>query len=106
MALLGRAKRDTSEVEFTTADLPPGNISGLHVQDRVCVQSQDNQRSCVPMGFIVALNATDMPFSVMPNDGIVGLGPPMPGDPSMFSFGSSFLGRHGRPPIFGMSFGA
>jgi hypothetical protein len=106
MALLGREPRDSASIEFTSADLPPGNVSGLLVRDRVCVQSQDDRRTCIPMAFLVALNLTDMPFSAMPNDGIVGLGPQMKDDPPMFSFGSRFLGRQGRLPIFGMSFGA
>jgi hypothetical protein len=106
MALLGKTPRDAAQIEITTADLPSGNISGFFVRDRVCLQREgDTQRTCVPMSFVTALNVTDMPFSAMPCDAIVGLGPQMPDDPDMFSFGARFLGRQGRLPIFGMTFG-
>lgn len=60
----------TEEVSFTVGR---GSIAGRPARDKVCLQPQE---VCADTSFISAAEMSDVPFSLYPFDGIVGLGMP------------------------------
>merc|ERR1719498_94715 len=64
--------RQTGTLNSMSTDLGSGSVKGSFVRDRVCVGEEENA-NCFPLDMVVAYAMTDLPFSLEPYDGTVGL---------------------------------
>uniref|UniRef100_A0A7S4UPX4 Peptidase A1 domain-containing protein n=1 Tax=Alexandrium monilatum TaxID=311494 RepID=A0A7S4UPX4_9DINO len=70
-----RSSKPTSGVRYSTT-FASGRMAGTPVRDRVCLVPG----VCADMHFLVADEVSDFPFTNLPVDGILGLGPYPPSD--------------------------
>lgn len=67
--------RDLANIGVDFIDHGSGQVKGELIKDLVCLTPEaDGERRCFELGLVVAMEMSELPFRVMPNDGIIGLG--------------------------------
>lgn len=83
--------RDGLEIGVELVDLGPGEVKGEMVKDKVCLSTEHGEMKCSMLAIVAAKSMSDLPFRVLPNDGIVGLGMDGVSLSPQFSFLKHFL---------------
>jgi len=71
----GAVDRDTVEIEMHSVDIgATGTIKGELVREQLCLSAEAGDLHCSRVGMVAATHMTGLPFRMIPNDGIIGLG--------------------------------
>mmetsp|Transcript_113924 Transcript_113924/g.219256 ORF Transcript_113924/g.219256 Transcript_113924/m.219256 type:complete len:466 (-) Transcript_113924:96-1493(-) len=66
--------RDQLTIGLDHLDLGAGEIKGDMLHEKVCLNTGEDAMTCATVSIVAATEMTDLPFRVLPQDGIVGLG--------------------------------
>lgn len=98
-------KRDRGTIGLHDLDVGSGQVVGSFVRDKVCVRGEDedaeSEARCFPMAMLVANKMSDMPFTLEPYDGTVGLGLKGMSVSMEFNFLAAFQQGYGTHPAHG-----
>lgn len=83
--------RDGLEIGLDSIDLGPGQVKGEMLKEKLCLTTEHGEMKCATLGIVAATSMSDLPFRVLPNDGIVGLGMSGVSLSPTFSFLKHFL---------------
>jgi hypothetical protein len=100
-------RRDRGTLDLHSIDIGAGKVKGTFVRDQVCVGDKGNEEDvrCFPLAMLVANTMQDMPFSLEPYDGTVGLGLAGMSLSEDFNFLAGFHRGYHEPLVYPNSFG-
>lgn len=107
-------RRDHGTLDLHSIDVGSGKVKGTFVRDQVCLYGADDDPldddakrdlRCFPLAMLMASKMSDMPFTLEPYDGTVGLGLNSMSVSPEFNFLTSFLKGYGDSQGFSNSFG-
>jgi len=88
-------RRDRGALGLHSIDVGSGKVSGTFVRDQICISGggddDKEEPRCFPMAMLVASKMSDMPFTMEPYDGTVGIGLNGMSISAEFNFLAAFL---------------